>query len=86
MKKFAKDIVTLSNGEDYDMGRVLIIVGSLAFLMFEAIAVINSKTFDMQAFGIGYGAVLLSGGGHLWLKRTTEPDGEATTEQEVNKT
>lgn len=72
--KFAKDLVTLANGVDYDIGRVMWALGVAAFLLFEGWDVIaHSKAFDMTAFGTGFAAIMVSGAGSLALKAKTEP-------------
>ena len=72
--KFLKDLVTVANGSDYDIGRVMWCIGVLAFLGFSGWSVIaQGQHFDMQSFGIGFGAVMVAGGGALRLKHPTEP-------------
>lgn len=68
--KFTKDMFTLANGVDFDIGRVLWALGVLVFL---GLCVQQYSTFDPQTFGVGFGAVMLAGGGALALKRNTEP-------------
>ncbi|MDE1902187.1 MAG: amino acid ABC transporter substrate-binding protein [Alphaproteobacteria bacterium] len=82
--QFIHYALTGKDNTTYDVGRILIVLGSIAFLVFEAWAVFHNNAFDMQAFGIGYGSVLLAGGGHLWMKRETEPDGTEETIEKVD--
>jgi hypothetical protein len=74
MNKFVKDMLTLANGEDFDVGRVLWAIAVLVFLglaIYDTVA--HGKPFDAQAFGIGLGSVMAAGGLALKLKHETEP-------------
>ncbi len=73
LKKFLKDSLTTANGVDYDLGRILWALAFLVGIGLEIFAVITHRTFDLQQYGIGVGALLLAGGGALNLKAKTEP-------------
>lgn len=73
IKKFTKDSLTVANGVDYDLGRVLWALAFLVGVGLEVFCVITRRTFDLQQYGIGVGALLLAGSGALNLKAKTEP-------------
>lgn len=75
--KILKDIFTLANGEDYDIGRVLWALSFLVGLGLEVYCTVAVKAFNLQEFGIGVGALLVAGGYSLKVKASTEP-GEKT--------
>jgi hypothetical protein len=63
-----------------DLYRVLAVVAVAIGIGLEVFVVIwrEGKGFDLQAYGVGIGGLLLAGAGALKLKETTEP-GESTT-------
>jgi hypothetical protein len=65
------------DGATIDFGRVLIALACLVGIGLEVYAVVFTKPFDIQAFGIGMGTLLLSGGGMLFAKKDTEPSGNS---------
>ena len=71
------DCFTTRDGGSWDAGKIAWAFGIFAFLGLESWNVVVAKNaFDMQAFGIGFGAVLAAGGAALALKAKTEPGGE----------
>lgn len=72
IKKIVKDSFTTSNGEDYDVGRILWAVGHIAYIVLSAIAAIKTGVFNPMEFGGGLGAILAGGGAALGMKRKTE--------------
>lgn len=73
IKKFTKDSLTVANGVDYDLGRILWALAFLVGVGLEIFTVITHRTFDLQQYGIGVGALLMAGGASLNLKAKTEP-------------
>lgn len=73
MLKFLFQMLTGIDGETIDFGRVLIALACLTGIGLEIYAVVLSKPFDIQAFGLGMGTLLLAGGGMLFAKKDTEP-------------
>ncbi len=71
---FIKDCMTAKDGESYDVGRFLWVVGALAFLGLSIYTAINNHAFDPMNFGAGYGGILGGGGAGLGMKAKTEPD------------
>lgn len=72
MKAF-KDLFTLANGEDYDIGRV---AGALGVVVFFGLSIADfyfNKKFDPQAWGMGFGLLVTGIGAALALKHKTEP-------------
>lgn len=73
MNKFIKDMLTGIDGESYDIGRVLWAIAFLVGIGLTIVAYLQGNKFDLQTYGIGVGALLLSGSGGLKLKSKTEP-------------
>jgi hypothetical protein len=73
--RLIKDISTGVDGVSYDVGRILLIVGAVAFIGLSIYAVIVSGTFDFMNYGVGYGAILGGGGAGIGMKAKTEPSG-----------
>ena len=71
--KFINDILTGIDGESYDVGRLLWVLAFVIGMGLEIYSVITGTKFDLQAYGVGVGALLLTGGAALGLKSGTEP-------------
>ena len=72
--KVIKDITTVANGEDYDLGRIALLIGIIAFIILSIYALaIKSQNFNAQDYGIGLGSLLGGGGLGLKFKKDTEP-------------
>lgn len=73
IKKFFKDSLTTSTGEDYDIGRILWLLFSLAGIAYAGfdLLVLHNK-FDIVQYGVGAGGLLSLGGLALKLKHDTE--------------
>jgi hypothetical protein len=69
-----KDCLTGKDGESYDVGRLLWILGVLAFIGLSIYSLCNKGTFDPMNWGTGYGAILGGGGAGIGMKSKTEPD------------
>ena len=74
INQFTKDCVTTKDGESYDVGRVLWVLGAIAFLGLTVYVAISKGVFDTLNFGAGYAGILGGGGAGLALKSKTEPD------------
>lgn len=73
--KILKDITTVANGQDYDLGRIAILVGVLAFIILSSISLIfKNQLFNAADYGIGLGSILGGGGLGLKFKHETEPE------------
>ncbi len=73
--KVIKDITTVANGNDYDLGRISILFGVITFLALSIFALVwKSQFWSPENYGIGLGAILGGGGLGLKLKRETEPE------------
>ena len=70
--KFFKDILTEADGTSYCPARLLLIVGSIAFIFLSFYAVYHGKEFDPQNWGLGYGGLLAGGGGWILMKGKVE--------------
>lgn len=71
---FWNNILTGKDNKTHDIGRFIWLLGCLAFLVFEGFVVYYKKEFDMTGFGVGFGGLLMTGGGALLLKKSTEPE------------
>jgi hypothetical protein len=71
-----------------DAFRVLAVVAVLIGIGLEVFVVIwrAGVGFDLQAYGLGIGGLLLAAGGALKLKADTEPTDTKTTTQETKTT
>ena len=74
MEQLLKDCLTAKDGESYDVGRVLLLIGGLAFIVMAAYACFHGGQFDADKFGSGLGWILGGGGVGLGAKARTEPD------------
>jgi len=76
--QFLRHILTGDDNATYDVGRTLWACGVLVFLFLVVYCTIKhpEPTFDMQAFGIGFGAVLAAGGGMVAWMRSPQPSGK----------
>jgi len=73
VKKFCKDALTSSTGEDYDIGRILWLMFSLAGICYSGFDLLYlHNKFDIVQYGIGAGGLLSLGGLALKLKHDTE--------------
>lgn len=75
MKRFLTQLVTGKDNFTVDAFRVLALVAVLVGIGLEVFVVIYraGQGFDLQAYGIGIGGLLLAAGGALKLKADTEP-------------
>lgn len=84
-------LIQLLSGADnitLEMFRMLACASVLIALGLEVYAVVFVKVFDLQAYGIGLGSVLLASGGALRLKEGPPPVSsltQTTTVTETNK-
>jgi hypothetical protein len=77
--KLVSDILTGKDNVTYDAGRVVGVLGALAYVVFWAVQVAMTRRFgpnDADAYGKGLGMVLLAMAGALAIKAHTEPDGK----------
>ena len=72
--KLLLDLLTTADGVTHDIGRYLGFFGGLNAIGLTIIDVlVNHAHFDMQNYGIGFGALALGVGAMLKLKVDTEP-------------
>lgn len=94
-----KDIMTTSDGQSYDVSRVVMTINALilvpTLIAAEVVYLLtfnNPKPFDIQEFLTavltfegGVSTLLVGGAASILLKKTTEPDGSITqTESIIN--
>lgn len=85
MPIWLKELLTEADNATPDFLRIIAIVGVVVYL---GLAIANWQHFDPQAFGIGYGAVLLAAGGAVRFNegpRVTPPPAGPTTEIKAEK-
>jgi len=74
MIEILKQLVTGRDGVTHDFMRWLGMVSGLVALGLQIYAVVHKgQPFDMQAFGIGLGALFAALGAALGFKKETEP-------------
>ena len=83
--RVVKDMATTADGETFDAGRIigygLCLAGCCGFVFCAIWSVIHDTKFDMQSYGIGFGALMTSlaaVAGGLKLKESTEAKPEST--------
>lgn len=73
MRKLLRDILTESDNVTHDLYRYLAIVSIISGIGMQIYAVgWHSQPFDMQAFGVGTGALFAGVGVALGLKKDTQ--------------
>lgn len=75
VRTIIKDSVTGKDGESFDVGRLLLAIGSLAMIGFQGYSTYRTGLFDAQGFGIGLGGLLGGGCAGIGWKVNTEPMG-----------
>lgn len=75
---FIKDLLTVANGNDYDIGRVMAALGMVTFIGLSIADFCYTHKFDPLAWGTGFGLLVTGAGAALMLKHKTEPQGEGT--------
>ena len=50
------------NNQDFELGRALWALGTLALIVYQGYALYKNQEFSPETFGIGLGAVLAAGG------------------------
>lgn len=79
LRSFFKDILTGKDGQSYDAGRAMGLIGGVAFILFgfaqsyEMLAVAGFQEFPFANFGIGFGSVAAGVGALIYWKKDTEP-------------
>jgi hypothetical protein len=72
--KILSDLLTTADGITHDIGRHLAFFGGLNGIALTIVdVVVNHNKFDMQSYGIGFGALAVGVGAMLKLKVDTEP-------------
>ena len=70
MMKFMKDMLTEINGTDFDVSKLLWIVGVLSFVGYGGYHIWLNHVFDPIGYGTGLGAALAGGGaGVAWKSK-----------------
>ena len=62
MNKFFTDLVTGTSNLDYELSRVLWLLGGLAYLAYGGFHLFQNGTFNPLEFGGGFGALMAGGG------------------------
>ncbi len=77
MRCFLRAILTGRDNATWDVGRVLLFLGGVVFLICTLVAVFKGMSFEADKFGYGFGALLGGGGAGIGIKGGTEPGGAA---------
>lgn len=72
MKQFLTNLFTEPDNQTWCIVKVLVALGTFTFLGLAIIHVVHNHSFDPQAFGVGFGALLAGGGGSLMMKKDTK--------------
>lgn len=65
--KFLRDILTDDSGINFTPDKVGLVSGFVGFHVYEfAHVVVNKMPFDPVAYGGGFGALMVAGGGAMW--------------------
>ena len=91
IKQAMVQMITGNDNLTVDAFRVLAVVAVIVGIALEVFVVVwrPGQPFDLQSYGIGFGALLLAAGGALKLKADTEPSDKTvtqTTETTVTQT
>lgn len=74
MKQFLMHLLTGADNVTFDMVHVLAMLAVIEGLSLALYAVVwKDQVFDLQAFGVGSGALFIGIGGALKLKESSEP-------------
>lgn len=74
LKKVIKDVSTLTNGTDYDSGKLMGWAGLLTFVGLSVYEVVwNHGHFDPVSWGTGFAALIAGIAANLLIKHKTEP-------------
>lgn len=74
MKTFLRLLLTGKDNETYEIGRVLLFIGYLCFLIFSSYDVFVLHHFDPLDFSTGLTGVLFGGASGIAIKARTEPE------------
>jgi hypothetical protein len=72
-KEFLLGCVTGKDNETPDIGRILLIIGVIFYIIMEIMDVYMTKTFECKDWAEGLAYLLGGGGLLLFLKKNTEP-------------
>lgn len=86
MKHALVQILSGTDNVTLEMFRMLAALSVLVGLGLEVFAVVWGKAFDMQAYGVGLGSVLLAAGGAVRLKEGPPPTSSVTQSTTVTGT
>jgi len=74
VNQIIKDCLTTANGEDFDVGRILLVIVIISFICYSGIDILYLKhTFNPMGYGTGAGGLLAGGGAGIGFKAKTEP-------------
>ena len=62
MNKFLSDILTDITGNDYDVAKILWVVGIVSYIIYAGIHIYLNHIYDPMLYGTGLGAALGGGG------------------------
>jgi len=68
-KEWFNSLLTEEDDRTPNVAIVAWAVGTFFFIVFAGYSVWHTGKFDMQSYGIGFGALMTAGGGSLWMKQ-----------------
>ena len=71
--EFIKHALTGVDNNTYDIARIVLLIGILVLCFNVTWVCVLTNAFDVQSYGIGFGALCAGVGGLLKLKENTEP-------------
>lgn len=75
MSSFLKSLLTLADNESYDIGRLLWLIGVLAFVICAFADVWFKKSFDYLNYAGAFAGIMTAGASALRIKLKTEEKG-----------
>ena len=82
MRGFFRLMLTGKDNQTYEIGRVLLLVGVMSFMMFGAYDVFWAHHFDPVNYSAGLTGLLFGGSGGIAVKAGTEPEPDPKKDQE----
>jgi len=71
--RVTKDILTIKNGKDYCMVKVLTVIGFIAYIALSAFDLYTGGNFNAAGWAMGAGSLIFGGAAGTRIKDTTEP-------------
>lgn len=83
MSKFITDILTGTSNLDYEISRVIWLLGGLTYLVMGVAHLVINGEFNPMEFGGGFGAIMLGGGFGTAAKDRAKSEADAAAKGEA---